>query len=378
MDRNEEIDLVLRCMAHLRDGSTQMTAEDETVPASRYIDPATFAREHEGVFRRTPAIVAHVSELAEPGAFVSGDLHGTPVLVARDRDGRVQAFVNSCRHRGTRVVAAVCGTADAFVCPYHGWTYRLDGALRAVPSAHGFPRLDRESNGLLPLPTQVRHGFVWCAPQPEGPFALDELLAPVASDLEALGLERLVAYRPVARDWRANWKLVVEGGLEAYHFRVTHARTIAPYFPDNVAIVDELGPHLRAALPRRSLTGLEGTDRESWRLRDHVHVVYNLFPSTALLVQADHVAWFDMRPLAVDRTAITFRMLVPGDLDDDARAHWDRNHEITRTTLFEDWTMAEEIQAGLTGGASPSVRFGRFEGALARYRSLLEARLGHR
>ena len=146
---------------------------------------------------------------------------GTPLLVVRGEDGAVRVFRNACRHRGTRI-ADGSGCARAFVCPYHGWTYRLDGRLRHVPHDHGFPGLDREQHGLVPVACEERLGLVFVTQEPGDPGAegalagLPELIAPDQRLLAARELEVAV-----------NWKIYLESFLEGYHIRrPTRSRSI--------------------------------------------------------------------------------------------------------------------------------------------------------
>ena len=132
-----------------------------------YVDPDHARIEQATVFDALPLLAAHGSEIAEPHAYVSRSLAGTPVLVVRQPDGSVRAFLNSCRHRGTEVVwGDGAGCARRFTCPYHGWTYGTDGRLVGITTTVGFPDLDRASHGLAELPCAERHGLVWVARRP--------------------------------------------------------------------------------------------------------------------------------------------------------------------------------------------------------------------
>ena len=155
---------------------------------------------------------------------------------------------------------------------------------------------------------------------------------------------------------------------------MAHAATIAPYFPDNLSTYRMFGPHFRSVLPRNTMTDLCGTPEEEWSMRRHANVLYTLMPSDQFLVQQDHIVWVRAEPIAADLTAMRLATLVPGESPDDdaARAHWARNHAITRATLMEDFVLAEEIQSGFASRGNPSHLFGRFEGALNRFNLAVE------
>src|SRR5262249_41457300 len=129
-------------------------------PVEHYTSRERFARERERVLRRHPVAFCPSAALREPGAYVARETAGVPLVAIRRADGRVRAFRNACRHRGTQLVDGT-GCERALVCRYHGWTYGLDGALRHVPHEHGFPGLDKRTRGLVPVATVEREGLVF-------------------------------------------------------------------------------------------------------------------------------------------------------------------------------------------------------------------------
>ena len=203
---------------------------------------------------------------------------------------------------------------------------------------------------------------------------LDDHLGDMAAELEALQIEDMVVVHQDAPVHKANWKILVEGGIEAYHFKVAHRSTIGPHFEDNLSSYRMLGPHMRSILMRTSMAKLSAETRDSWRLRDHAQVLYTLFPNTALLVQSDHIAWINQEALSAGETRVRMSTLVP-KADADRTEHWRRNHEITRVTLDEDFAIGESIQSTLASGANQNMLFGRFEGALDAFNKVVEAHL---
>ncbi len=167
-------------------------------------------------------------------------------------------------------------------------------------------------------------------------------------------------------------EILVEGGVEAYHFKIAHRSTIGPYFEDNLSSYRTYGDHMRSVLPRTSLAALDPDDRATWRLRDHANILYNLFPSSQLLVQQDHVVWIRANPLSAGATELRIVTLAPPSDDPE---HWARNHAITTTTLDEDFVIGESIQSTAASGANNEMIFGRFEGALAKFNQTVERHL---
>ncbi len=367
MKHAEEVALLQRCVDLAREGGTQLAAVMGSADVGGYLNPQQFALETERIFQRSPQALAHISQLREPDTFLTVDSPWGSLLLTRDAQGELRAFHNVCRHRGTRLVAAVHGCAQRFTCPYHAWTYSNQGRLIGIP--HGetcFPDVDR-ADGLVPLDCVTRFGFIWVG---LNAARLDKYLAGLKPDLDWLALDRLQVFAEEQRVWQANWKLIAEGGLESYHFRHAHRATIAPHFADNLSLYHRFGPHFRTVLPKRQLAEIESLPPERWQLRDHTHMTYALFPSTTLLVQQDHIVWIQALPQAPDRTAIHVRTLVP--VTEKPASYWQKNHAITSATLSEDFAMAESIQAGLASGANRVLRFGRNEGALTEFRQVVK------
>ena len=374
MKRETELELIDELLG-LKDAGSAFLDETVTAsPVARYACPERFEHERQHVFRALPLIAAHASELPRPNAFVRRELAGLPVLFTRDGDNAVHAFLNVCRHRGARLVDEDSGCAGSFSCPYHAWTWSNRGELRGIPhERQGFPGLDKADWGLRRLPCEERLGWIWVTPNPDGDLDLDTHLGEIADDLAWLDLADHAIAVSDEIDCAANWKLLVEGGIEAYHFRVAHKETIAPYFLDNLSSYRMFGRHIRSVLPRSTLSEYGNQRREDWAIRDHIHLLYSVFPTSQLLVQHDHLAWVRYEPKAADRTLIRLSTLAPAD--DDRVDHWKRNHDITLITLREDFALGESIQSGFASGANEDLRFGRYEGALHRFNGVVEEML---
>jgi len=379
MERAKELELLRACLALSERGQPLMTDEETQIPVSEYCDEALFERERE-VLRRSMNLVAHRSQLASTGDFVTRDLLGAPVLLVRDQDERVKAFLNVCRHRGARVELREQGSCRRFVCPYHAWTYDSGGSLLAVRHREGFPKLDVANSGLVELACFEASGFIWVCPEPSvTQWVPDEGTRTLLEELEGLGCALGLSFDSETRVWNANWKLIVDGGLESYHFRIAHRDTVGSFFADNVSTFEMLGDHIRTALPRVSIGELSGRPQSDWDIREHTHLVYAVFPNATVLMQKGHFDLVLMTPLCVDQTRIEIASFVPNPgtkgYSDDAQRFWAANHAFTKKTLYEDFELAEQIQRGIRSGANESFRFARFEGALSRWHQLMAAKL---
>jgi nitrite reductase/ring-hydroxylating ferredoxin subunit len=169
MDHEQQVALMRRAFAHIDAGTTDLAESVFFNPVAAYCSPQRLARESALLFREYPLLMGLSNQIPEPGDHFTDDHTGVPILVVRGNDGRARAFQNVCRHRGARV-AEGCGRQKNFVCPYHGWTYGLEGQLRGIPDQRNFPGVEPEAHGLVPLPMAERHGMLWVRPSvgPDG------------------------------------------------------------------------------------------------------------------------------------------------------------------------------------------------------------------
>lgn len=382
MNQRTQVELVRRVLAHVEARTTDHDDGPARCPVWTYADPARLEREMQALFRGLPVAIGHASSLASPGAFVTHDASGLPLLVVRGDDGALRALFNVCRHRGTRVEAAPCGKKKAFTCPYHAWSYARDGALIGVPHEHGFAGVDRRERALAPAPASVTEalGLVWLTPP--GVDVATYLGETIARDLDGFGIPSSHVYAPRTLTKELNWKLAIDVFLEAYHLRPTHRDSIYGLFFDNLGLVDRLGPHLRNVFPKRTIRELASQPEASWVLRRHANVLFFLFPNTFVLVEPDHSAVVHVWPAGPTRTVMTTYTLVPElPTTDKARAYWDANDRILHGAIEEDFAMGESIQRGLASGANEDVVFGAFEHALTHFHReigrLVDAPTGH-
>jgi phenylpropionate dioxygenase-like ring-hydroxylating dioxygenase large terminal subunit len=193
-----------------------------TLPAAWYSDPAMLRLEQDAIFRRNWQYAGHVEHVAEPGDWFTTFAGTIPIVVTRDHAGNVNAFVNVCRHRG-HIVATGAGHRASLQCPYHAWTYDLDGTLRKAPRSEREEGFDPEAFSLLPVQIDALGPLLFVNPDVEAP-ALGEALGPLPRHLEASGLDLDRLRFRVRREWEiaADWKIAIENYLECYHCPVAH------------------------------------------------------------------------------------------------------------------------------------------------------------
>jgi phenylpropionate dioxygenase-like ring-hydroxylating dioxygenase large terminal subunit len=294
MHLDDDATVIQRLLDHIDRKTTDLAESSWREPVVNYRSPERFAAERE-VLRRFPIPFCPSAALAEPGSFVARDAAGTPILAVRGMDGKVRAFRNACRHRGTEL-ANGAGCAKSFVCRYHGWTYALDGSLRHVPHEYGFPGLDKSERGLVPLETAELAGLVFVTQ--DGSAAVDaglgDLPPLIPPDYRLVGCNEL--------DTPVNWKIFVEGFLEGYHIRSTHPETFYPVQFDNLNVVESFGRNNRLAFPFRAIHKARSEPPAERSPDGKLTFVYHLFPNAMVATFPGRIIMVVLEPTATDMT----------------------------------------------------------------------------
>ena len=325
----------------------------ETYPWSWYSDPAVLAAERERIFRRAWHYVGHAGRLPEPSSYFACMTGGLPVVVTRDGGGELGAFLNVCRHRGSEIVAGA-GRRETLQCPYHAWTYGLDGELRGAPGYRGEPGFDPAQWGLSELPAAEWHGLIFVdgsgGDAGELPLAeLDAIVAPYEP-------ERLVTAATHAYDSAANWKILTENYQECYHCPSIHPELCRVTPPGSGENYDASGAwiggwmDLRPAADSMSLDGhsdavpLRGLSGAQLR-----QVIYlSVFPNVLLSLHPDYVMTHVIRPLGPGRTRIDCSWAFAPEAV--ARPGFDPAYAVDFWDLTnrQDWAACEAVQRGLS------------------------------
>ena len=352
----------------------QRSSENATTLPGRYYCAAdVFERETEQIFREQWLCVATASRIPETGDWVRVELEGDSILVIRGDDGRIQAFHNMCRHRGTRLCAEAGGHFKKFVvCPYHAWAYGLDGSLARAPHMEGVECFNQEELGLVEIPTTLWEGQVFVN-LGENPSPFETLLPALINKFTRWDLPHLSSVHNTTYEIEANWKLVIQNYSECYHCPALHPQLnrLTPFRDSSNDLTEGnvLGGPMHLSKNAHSMTmsgqtcGLPLGDLAGEELRD-VHY-YVLFPNMFLSLMPDYALVHRIHRLGVTRTRIECEWLfrteavqATGFNPSDAIEFWD-------VTNRQDWEVSEESQKGIGSRAYRPGPYSNFESMIA-------------
>ncbi len=338
---------------------------EPTLPSSWYYDEAIYRRERERIFYREWFCAGREEELPAPGDHRVIDVAGESIIVVRNRDTQLRAFYNVCRHRGARL----CRTDDAptpgmavrggviagrsIICPYHQWSYDLDGHLIAAPHMSGLPGFDKSSINLYPVGVACWGGFIFLHLTPAEARPLSEQLGPIPARIERYPLAQLRIGKTLQYEIAANWKVICENYNECYHCGGVHPElcAVVPAFREagGGALDWSRGiPHRDGAYTftysgrttRRAFPDLNADERTR-------HKGEVLYPNLFISLACDHAAVFILQPRGPERTDITCHFLFePHEMTQsnfdpsDAVEFWD-------ITNRQDWSICETVQRGM-------------------------------
>jgi Rieske 2Fe-2S family protein len=330
-----------------------------TLPGRSYRDPEVFATEQDRIFGASWFAAARSADMPRPGDYRAVQVGRESVLLVRDRRGALGAFLNVCRHRGARLCLEPAGRLrNAVRCPYHAWSYGLDGALLAAPNIDALADLDRAVLGLHRVHLREWLGTAWVCLADEPPSFTDTVVGAVAARLgdpaaiDAWGIDRLELGRRITYQVRANWKLIVENFMECYHCATIHPELteVLPEFAKGYAAQYYVG-HGAEFGDRASgftvdgrpgfgtLPGVDaGRDRRYYAITVNPQVFVNLVP--------DHVVFHRMYPVAPDRTVVECDWLYAPEVvlgGADVSASVELFHRVNQ----QDFAACERCQPGM-------------------------------
>jgi Rieske 2Fe-2S family protein len=333
-----------------------------TLPGRYYYDPTLYEQEQERIFSRMWVCAGRVDAIAEPGAYQVVTVGRESIILVRDREGKLHAFYNVCRHRGARLCTEAEGYLKGSIqCRYHAWTYGLDGRLIGAPNVLSDTQFDRIAYGLLPVALEIWEGLIWLNLADDPPPIFPQVSAPVIErfgDYEPFtryGMGQLRAGKTILYDVRANWKLILENFMECYHCGPMHPELCAllPGFKSGKIYVGGEAATLADGIEAFTITGkasrplLRGLRPEDERSYYGIVVM----PNVLLNLLPDHVVVHWLTPEGPDRTRITCAWLFDAEVA--ARPDFDPMDAVAIFDLVnrQDWEVCELAQLGMTSRA---------------------------
>ncbi len=343
-------------------------ADNRTLPWSWYSDPAVLTLEQERIFAGSWQYAGHTGQLEEPGSFLATHAGNLPIVVVRDRAGDLRGFVNVCRHRGS-VICVGEGRRETLQCPYHAWTYGLDGSLLNAPRSDHEPGFDASKLGLLPIQVEAWGPFVFANPDREAASLADHLgELPDLLKADGLDIDALVFNRRAEGEYDANWKVCTENFLECYHCAVAHPSfsKAIDVAPDSYALETRPGLLTQFGPPRNGGGGVYDATGEIARGQFHL-----LFPNTVVNVMPGkpNLTIGPVVPLAPGRTRRYLDYFFGADADDE----WIADYiALDNQVGAEDRVLVERVQLGVGAGAvEHGVLLARSERLIADFQSQL-------
>ena len=329
----------------------------KTLPQKYFVSPEVFQKEQMVLFSTQWVLVGHQSQIAKPGDYFVQDVAGESLIIARGTRLTISGFYNVCRHRGTRLRTDACGHASAIQCPYHAWTYGLDGRLIGAPHMDDVPGFDKADYSLHAVNLALWEGFIFVN-LADAPTPLEKWFAPLSRKFSHWNLSHLRSAKRIEYDVRANWKLIFENYSECYHCPGVHP-TLAKLTPYDSAENDLCeGPFLGGFMPitkGKSLT-MSGNacalpvgevNAEDF----HRVFYYSIFPNMLLSMHPDYVMVHQLWPQSPERTLILCDWFFHPEAFDrpefrpnDAIEFWDMTNK-------QDWHVCELSQQGIASRA---------------------------
>ena len=374
MDNNkvgllEVADIIDRIFDHIDNGTTDLGTVQWHEPVEHYTSQSRYEKEI-ALLRQRPVVFCPSAAIPDAGSYISRTAAGTPLLVVRDNDLQVRAFINACRHRGMKVASGE-GCTRTFSCPYHGWTYNLDGSLRGVPGEAAFPDLDKETSGLKEVFAVEKGGLIYV--QQEGEPRLETL----ETALDFFEPSQSFFYQSDTID-EANWKLLTETLLEGYHIKSLHRESFYPFGLDNVNVVESYGQNSRVIYPFKRIEKLRSVARDERNIEGSATLVYHLFPNVSVSVLSKHTSVTVIEPLSPTRTQMFSYAIKHAAHNGVEISQEDAIRDVdfvNQSGQEEDRAAARDIQETVTTSANSHLTFGYYEKAIVSFHQQLQTEL---
>jgi phenylpropionate dioxygenase-like ring-hydroxylating dioxygenase large terminal subunit len=317
-----------------------------TIPAPWYLDTRIAGLEQERVFGRNWIAVGRADQVAGAGQYFTVELAGEPLVIVRGADGALRGFFNVCRHHAAAVMTASCGTAQHLRCPYHGWTYGLDGSLKGAPEFAGVCNFDRGANGLVPVRVAIWEQFVFVSLSEQAPGLVD-FLGDLPERVAPLGLANLHFFERKTYTLRCNWKVYVDNYLDGgYHVPHLH-KGLNSVLDYKEYTIENRG---RTCLQRSPMVSSEEhASFNATRTGDRAYY-YWLYPNFMINVYEGVMDTNLVLPVGAEACLVQFDFFF-ADVSEGRRAHNAESVAVSDRVQAEDLDICESVQRGLASRA---------------------------
>jgi phenylpropionate dioxygenase-like ring-hydroxylating dioxygenase large terminal subunit len=362
--------LAQRAQHHFKNKTTDQARSPMQLSVDAYVDDVRFKREFDRIFTQLPLGLALSLELSGPSSYLARTACKKPVLLTRDKQGKVRAFLNVCRHRGAKVCPEGAGKKSRFVCPYHAWTYAANGELVSLNAENTFGDVDKALLGLTELPCAEKSGVIWVALDPGSTFDIDDWLGDFSKKLDSLDLSHWYLYEQ--RDLPSpGWKVTLDGYLEVYHHDTVHGKTVGKHTVGNLLVHDTYGPHQRLTFGRKNLDELEDEEGHEWDGNQYIRIIHSVFPNLSISgIVGGHCLVSQVFPGDTPDSSVTRQTLLCAtkpESDAEELSAQEFSAMTLQAVRDEDYVVVDSIQQGLQSGANSHFFFGRNEPGLQHY-----------
>ncbi len=384
MDKSERLRVLGVIREHIANKTTADAGGIMRVPMSDFTCRQLSAQEQDVLFRSTPLCMGLSSALPEPGTYWSDNETGIPILMVRDGEGRFRAYANVCRHRGAQVAPEGRGSKARFMCPYHAWTYGIDGKLMSINKKSHFGNVCREELSLFELPSAELHGTLWVRPVQGEPIDEAECLGGLEDDMAHWKLADFPFAHTQIIDARANWKMAIDTFAENYHVSILHAETVGKEMKANVQTCDVFRKNVRFVYPNQKLDLMRflSVDMERWPYPQIASTLYYLYPNVIMVVDTFGVDLVRIFPLegspSKSRTVHTWYVSPQMEprLKEAGYSYEERVTRFRDVIVDEDYETIAKIQLNAERGIQSEWLLGRNEVALHHIHNALRSGLG--
>lgn len=354
------------------------------IPAGRYVSPDFQDLENRYLWRRTWLLAGIASQIPAPGDYFVWRDAGVPVLIVRSKDASIRAFFNTCRHRGSSLVKAETGKLSAFVCPYHHWTYDLEGRLAFVPWEHEFPGLDMSSHSLRGVRCESWGNLIFVNFDADARPLMDSL-APLPGELDHMDMDKVRLITRTSLDVPCNWKVLMDANLELYHYEAVHPETVSKMYDNrqqNIALFNNghsrlIPKKLEASKGDLHILdrGRSGEDPRHQITRDGA-MTYTLFPN-AMLSPAEF-QWFIFVywPTSLTSSRLDTYYLAPPGHDDPEAPAFQQIRGALEYVAQEDIRNLASVQRSMESTAFDAITLGTLERRIYHYQEEIDRRIG--